>query len=1112
MNKKFSTLLAAALVAGGLGSSAFAADITVDLNKRIQLMLGSEKLIVGESSVRDSLALVSSANSIYDYHKQNWQLSLTPVKDANGFTTHYDVYLENQENGAVALTKEGASKASMYYSPGAVVASGKTKIARVAESAYNKNTNKLILPKEVKFGSWKYDAATKTKTAWILQRNTDGVIKLVTGTYTFTGNNPTSTKQINDKEVEFGIDNVTYDSDLKFQIRPIADGYYANYLLNEVGNKSFQLAFSNEVTSGSDFGNVLSATELSVVTDATVYSAAKYYAKAYNDKVAAAKKDIAEVAQIKTDLQSYAREMEVALTEAVELRWSYNNEDEIVISEDNELGEVAPNLTDINEVIGLLTTSEITKVLPVTQSQVANIKTLLSEYAPSKYEYAVLNRDGLFEVADAAEKVKALNEAVKKITDELDKITANTTTALNAIDAAAQKFMKSNYQYADAELSCDKVKIGDDEVDPIAYLYGTNGTNGYIAENFVKTANLLAVVEGPTFDESEPVSYKDIEGHPFHPLAVVGEEKAYVSVDTIYVAEREKYLSLTTTTMDKYAVAKQDGVEYKDKTYDKNEIIPLVSDDHFDGRTMRYILVPALGKYAASTLFHAKNYDYMVASSDSLVITGLAPVAPAEGNWYNEYTDASLNTSSSDFYEAQVVIRTLGGGRELSVLTKNEKDQISGNDHPEVCENTRISFEEPALATLVKDGAIYFIINKNVASEDKYNKYQVATPNDYWDIAKEAYKNVPGTQWIVEKNNDKYTFENRDFNTSRFAGNGKLYIVGEDESAMIYTTSDRDTIQLVEVTDVEKEGHLGYKYISEEIQKISEFALSAINYANMETPYYLAFNGNEDSILTATSNKEEALALIPMIKDNKQVTEEYAMNDENLTKQFYQLIAKDGKDTLYLKIGSSKELVVTKEVPTKENSAYYLQFRSVNDEPNAYEVLLAHYNEDYEENGGYITYYKLSYNQDGEAVAVYTSTASAFVYDLVDNSTDIYKNFGFEGSTKVIISLNGDAESKVTKIGPFATVKRTGLDETIDADYSLIMDTAYVDHKDNIRYAYYITKPIVAADTAWNAEKFYMVSYADSLARENDTIKYSQDGLTRIGFVAAMTRWQSRRP
>ena len=409
------------------------------------------------------------------------------------------------------------------------------------------------------------------------------------------------------------------------------------------------------------------------------------------------------------------------------------------------------------------------------------------------------------------------------------------------------------------------------------------------------------------------------------------------------------------------------------------------------------------------------------------------------------------------------------------------------------------------MASKINDADIYFIINKNAGEKENYNKYAVVDPIDENTTiyAKEAYVNVPATQWYVVKNNDTYELNNRDFRANFDLGAGKIYVVDEDN--MIYTTNKRDTFQLV-AANAEKEGHVGYKYISEEIQKISEFALSAVNYANVETPFYLTFNGNEDSILTATSNKEEALALIPMIVDGKQVTEEYEMNDENLTKQFYQLIGKDGKDTLYLnKEENSNELIVTKVRPVvtaTDNTLYYLQFRSINDQPNAYEVLIGTLAKgaDFDE---FVADYKLSYNQDGEAVAVDSETASAFVYDLVDNSTDIYKNFGFEGSTKVIISLNGDAESKVTKIGPFATVKRTGLDETIDADYSLIMDTAYVDHKDNIRYAYYITKPIVAADTAWNAEKFYMVSYADSLARENDTIKYSQDNLTRIGFVAA---------
>lgn len=251
--------------------------------------------------------------------------------------------------------------------------------------------------------------------------------------------------------------------------------------------------------------------------------------------------------------------------------------------------------------------------------------------------------------------------------------------------------------------------------------------------------------------------------------------------------------------------------------------------------------------------------------------------------------------------------------------------------------------------------------------------------------------------------------------------------------------------------------------------------------------------------MIATADKEKALQLIPMIKDEKQVTEEYKMNDENLSKQYYQLISKAGKDTLYL-IVKDGELKVTK-VP----QATLLQFRNINDTTNEYEVLIG----EKDLNGIYDASHKLSYNQVGQAVAVGLNEATAFVYDLVDNSTDIYKNFGFTGTTNVIISLNGDEASKVTKVGPFAAVKRTGLDlraAAKDEDFVLVMDTAFVDHKDNIRYAYYITKPIEdATKTAWNDEKFYMVTYKDSVAanRSNDTIKYSQDGLTRIGFVPA---------
>ena len=1109
MNKKFSTLLAAALVAGGLGSSAFA-DTPIDLNKRIQLTLleggtvptsGALNLIVGESSTRDSLALAGDPESIYDSHKQNWQLTLTPKKDGNGFTTKYDVYLENQVNGAVALTNGDGTPRSFYYSPGAVVASGKKYLFTVDASKYNAKTNELTLTDAqlvVKFGSSKYDASSKTKTQWILYKEND-VIKQLAGTFKFTAQGkPADSDEINRQPVNFEVERVDATSDLQFKIVQKTDGDVVTGLLNKVGNESFQLTFSNEVTSGSEFGNALSATELSVVSSIKVLSAAKYPGlTAYNNKVTDAKGVINDIVGIKTDLQSFAKEMEVALTAVVETSGTL---------EDN-----APNKADVATTKEMLAPTKILTVLKdAGQAQAKAISDLLTTYAPSGYSYSISNEDG-YEVEDASKTVKELNEAVKKITDELDKLVANATTALDAINATAQAFVKENYQKANiTEFEYEKVKIADKDEEPSAYLKALADDNLATA----KATTLKAVIAVPDYTKSQPV------GVPadYSPFAVVGQEDTYVAVDTVYVAEREKYLAVGTMKMDKYAIVRSTVTgefSYKDKKYEAGDIVPIESEADFEENktSLEYVLVPALGKYATNAFFKAVNYDDVISvAEDSLVITALAPKDPSvvaqittpdysDVKYYKDYEDASTwNESTSCFYEAQVVIRTLGGGRELSVLTASEDGQISGNDYPEVCENTRISFEEPALATLVKDGAIYFIINKEVKEENNYGKYYVATPNNtYNEYAKEAYKNVPGTQWIVEKNNDKYRFENRDFNASRF-GNQKLYVVG-DEADMIYTTVDRDTFQLVELTDVEKEGHLGYKYISEEIQKISQFALSAVNYANMETPYYLAFNANEDSILTTTSNKEEALALIPMIVDGKQVTEEYKMNDENLTKQYYQFITKDGKDTLYLTIGDENMLVVTKvapEVTETTDKRLYLQFRSINDEPNAYEVLLGYFN-----GNNYYAANKLSYNQDGEAVAVAANTASAFVYDLVDNSTDIYKNFGFEGSTKVIISLNGDAESKVTKIGPFATVKRTGLDETIDADYSLIMDTAYVDHKDNIRYAYYITKPIVAADTAWNAEKFYMVSYADSLARENDTIKYSQDGLTRIGFVAA---------
>ena len=1078
MNKKFSTLLAAFLVAGGLGSSAFAQTVPVKSSEYFQLELNGKYLGVGEDAVRDSLALIDLNDEEFDslngLNKTLWRVSVETNKDANGFITSTKYYLVNKVNGGIALTYADASEdLSSYYAPGAVVSAGKWALNSGEVSGYKDGTvtfadNTLSLGTAANNNS--YDAATKEAVAYKLA-DINGIIKLAKGTAD--ASKCITMNQVKTAPVSYHED---FDSnDLSFTIQKYtkdAVDLTADWL-NDMANDAFTLSFNKDVSSSVE--NPFSLSSLKAVED-PLYSAAVYVwgskqddgtypTGTYNRYLADANSIVEDLNDIKQLAASYVKEIKVALDAEVT--------PSTTPGADNSILALAPNKSDIETLDEDLNDLLILKEDNDTDADNNLVLKLLDASALS------YGSDG--KISEAKEKADELDEALKALNERVDELVKSTSEAISKYDAAVKNFATEIYR------PDPSVTLADDDYKD--YMIDKKTPAAVLTEISDSFATVQAgYLTG--LSNAQPTIQKSVQlttSGDNYVLAVIGQADTYITVDTSYVAEREKYLGVRTMKLNRI------GLDASGDRTDKEDEIE------------SYVLVPNVGDLAKTAIF-SMTVDPTTTKGDLISIYAAYAPEPTEdgkgGNnpkWFKDYTDAG-----DYFVENQrVVIRTLSGLRVLSVTVDN-KEQAT-----DVVNNTKITFLEPELATKINNGDIYFIVKKTVADAKTYNKYVVVDPlTRQYDYAREAYLNVPATQWLVVKNNDTYELNNRDVAKQYGLGTGKIYVVDEDN--MIYTTNERDTFQLV-AADAAKEGHLGYKYISEEIQKISDFALSAVNYANMETPYYLTFNANEDSILTATSNKEEALALIPMIVDGKQVTEEYAMNDENLTKQFYQLIAKDGKDTLYLTVAEgTNELIVTKvapEVSETKDDRCFLQFRNINDEPNAYEVLIGKLTpgidfEDFE-TSDFNVIYKLSYNQDGEAVAVYSTTASSFVYDLVDNSTDIYKNFGFEGSTKVIISLNGDAESKVTKIGPFATVKRTGLDETIDADYSLIMDTAYVDHKDNIRYAYYITKPIVAADTAWNAEKFYMVSYADSLARENDTIKYSQDNLTRIGFVAA---------
>ena len=1110
MNKKFSTLLAAFLVAGGLGSSAFAQSTTYPINKYVQLKIDGKPLVVGESAVRDSLAFVKTGTlDLYEYNQTLWKFVVEPRTNSNGLTNGYRIYLENKVNGPVALTLAGAdANKSFYYAPGAVVSTGKFLLKEfnlADKNTYLGFTNDAVtavkLDPTVSFTNTNviYEAASKTLKFYYLEA--DGTkIKLMLKTKSLADVKLTDQSvldaQINAFKSELTSGGIVSET-INIEANPTAFDVTAA-ALNKIGNDAFDLSFNKDISSNAQFANPFTASSLHAVEGADVYFAASYdveaelsSGKSYKARLEAANKVVANLKQLKTDAASFVREMKVAIdeegsAEGLVMTYAPNEEDiERVNPAEGDLLDLLKADGDAYKAISNNVADAYGLVETAGQIEYESVNVNLGTTLPASYE---------IRVADPDAAAKSLDDALAKVNTELDKVIKSVETAVNAYNEAVTNSMKS-YNLVES----NSTSMSDAWVDFTDFAAYDKTSADKLLEDAAKLlvdGNDLTFLKAKVIEvtPSKAVSSVTPTFDGYYPLEVVGSDDMYVTVDTVYAASREKYLTLNTVKFDKVAVYKSGA--------DANK--PVKEDVPFDETKHKYVLVPSAGHNLIPALFKV-DVNPLVVGNDEITIYANAPKAlddatlPGHGTdnapkFFNQYKDAAsyYDLGETTGKEIKVVIRTLAGAREASVMVPEEDDAV--------LKNTKITFAEPVLASKINDGDIYFIINKNAGEKENYDKYAVVDPVNGFAYAKESYVNVPATQWYVEKNNDTYELKNRDFRASYDLGAGKIYVVDEDN--MLYTTNTCDTFQLV-AADVEREGHLGYKYISEEIQKISEFALSAVNYANVETPYYLTFNGNEDSILTATSNKEEALALIPMIVDGKQVTEEYEMNDENLTKQYYQLIAKDGKDTLYLTIGDENMLTVTKEVPevTDDSDArLYLQFRSINDEPNAYEVLLV------ADNGTiYESEAKLSYNQDGEAVVIDNGTAAAFVYDLVDNSSDIYKNFGFEGSTKVIISLNGDAESKVTKIGPFATVKRTGLDETIDADYSLIMDTAYVDHKDNIRYAYYITKPIVAADTAWNAEKFYLVSYADSVAanRSNDTIKYSQDGLTRIGFVAA---------
>ncbi|MBC5634903.1 DUF6383 domain-containing protein [Parabacteroides hominis] len=1013
MNKRFSTLLAAALVAGSSFSVQAAsgneneATLKKSLEKYYQMKTGEDLVVIGHGETRDSLAVWAAKDiqSLEDFNETLWRVEFTPVKAANGQIAQYEMRIFSKVGNrqlilSTALVQPGKT---FYKSPAAVLGAEGLDKWTVTKDEYEALST--IADQDFRFIEYLYSKTADKTTKYKLAIK-DNVIKLQSivsdeqkgGKPEFTQDFPT----------ESGVETLA----------PIATAVEDVYKfdaqeLNAKGNDGFTLSFSKDVVSNK-YANPFSAYTLHA-TAMPIYSAAVYKGE-YAEALAGVKEAYGQLDDLKAALKGYIDGTDEAITY---LKTIGNTGADAA-----KAGSLIQNQADLD-----LAGKEVDANI-VILADAADVKTKIATAQTKMKAVADVNIAAGQKLAADNAALKEFQTATKAVLDAMDKLIKDTKAKVDAVDKVMQAWMTPANTGATIQWATE---------DELAALKEFN------TANFKTTTTETIGATIATLAEKAVESERDTESSAiddYYALAIadstINKQQAYLTVDTNYVANKEQYLTFATDTL-----------------------IPATIND-VD------VLVAPLNKNINKYAFKLSAVIDNIATGDSILIDTYAPEKNDNGN-YTDVKDGFVKYEK----EARVVIRTLGNGREVSVTTDL-------NTPDEAIKNTKITFSMPPYADF-EEGEVFFV--KSMKEADKGGFRVVAYDGTYnTTLVKESKvsASVPATQWFVKKADaaaHAYTIANRD-KDQKIVNDQKVYVI--DAAKRIYTTAAKDTFQVVEIANLKEDKHLGYKYLTNEEQILKSFVLTAKNYANPEA-YYLTVG--KDSAVVVTPNADEAMSLVvatPTTTDSK-------LNDESILTRTFQLVTKDKKETYYLTSINGMLYITTKA------NTNTLKFRRVNDNADEYEVLV-------NANEG-----KLSINQDGEGVKVAMGEATSYVFNLAEEVTEIYKNFETEGIKNVIISLDGDEASKVTAVKPFAVIKRTGLElkAATDNDFVLGLDTAYVNRANNYRYAYYITKPIDVEKVGSFDKKAYMVSYNDSIDYSDDTVQYTQDGLTRIGFVSA---------
>ena len=1037
MNKRFSTLLAAVMVAGGLSSTAMAAGKILDTTKYYHVALSGEansRVIIGhsEDGKRDSVAIVKADDiKLYeDFNATLWKPTVEQKVNAAG-GVYYEIKLVNKEGQELSVSKKDvkASQTSFYKAQYAYIASDGIGAMTVNSDVVSIDEDGVITFAKGPDARTNFYDATAGKMYQYALVVKDGAVKVMMAEGT-----PTDVPEVEPKSGDCEI--------MGLWLKDVEENPFtlATVDLSADVNDSFELKFSNDVKN-SEIGNLFSEKKLHAVPFSSMYSTAVYTTE-YAEASAKAKESLAKAfAAIKPAYASYKAEQTTAISAAKANK----------ATTDGKLIDLAANKRDLDDALTDFSTEALKYLRSLSSTEHPALWNKLDSVRLS-FEEIMLTSGQALKADD--EKLKEYQAVVKRADKMLSDIEADAKLAFQVVDSVMNVFTNNPYQTNASATATFKTGREQTNLDKFA----TSGLTS-LQRNFLSTGlgvsgvdkvmvgdDLMAVGTAAIADcvETESKDILTADANGYYAIAIVDSlidgKQAYLCVDTNYVAEKEQYFMFKADTLS--------------STGTKNEV------------------VAAFGK-CINLFAYQLTVNPEKLAGDEVTINTFMPTATTAGEWYSKGITPT---------KAVVVIRSLANNshREVSVAADVNDPSYK---------NTTITFkslEGPKPAFEVGD--VYFI--KSLKKADARKPYQVMTSTTGDNIvgATAVYNNVPATQWIVTTANKlegTYQLANRDANKNYFTGAATKIIVKDAENN-IYVTAGKDTLEITAVPDM-KDEYLGYKHINDADKDHLTFKLTATNFVNPEAKYYLTMG--KDSSVVATADADKALEL--KAKNDGTLVE---LNDANLSAASYGFEMYLGEDTLYFRnvTADGNDLMLTK-LETKD----VMKLRRVNDNASQYELLW-----NVEDNGN-LESEKIAVDQNGNVVVVAPTEITNWAFNLESSVTESYLNVT-DAPKNVTISLMGDEASKVTAVKPFAVIKRTGLElkaAATDNDFVLGLDTAYVNRPNNYRYAYYITKPVDTAKVGSFDTKAYMVSYADSTS--NETVKYTQDGLTRIGFVHA---------